>query len=238
MEEELEKQDALEPEMIAYWYLRLNGYMQIKDFIVHPDRRADGSARTDVDLIGVRFPHRKERLYDKDDSPMEDDENNLGLSKYAIDQDKIDVILVEVKKSGICRINGPWTNKEKENMQRVLSAVGCFPTTRKSEINEIANQLYDNGYYAGEYIRIRLVAIASFKSEELSVPRVTQIIWEDILGFLFDRFKKYGKIKANIDQWDAIGKKLRENVNDSNKFKNNKNGFIQWGLNAMSEYDH
>ena len=37
MEEELEKQDALEPEMIANWYLRLNGYMQIKDFIVHPD---------------------------------------------------------------------------------------------------------------------------------------------------------------------------------------------------------
>ena len=28
---------TLNPEKVAYWYLRLNGFLQIEDFYVHPD---------------------------------------------------------------------------------------------------------------------------------------------------------------------------------------------------------
>jgi type I restriction enzyme, R subunit len=31
--------DHLAPEMVAYWYFRLNGFLQIENFIVHPERR-------------------------------------------------------------------------------------------------------------------------------------------------------------------------------------------------------
>jgi len=48
----LERPYSLIPEKVAYWYLRLNGFLQIENFIVHPSRR--GSQRTDADLLAVR----------------------------------------------------------------------------------------------------------------------------------------------------------------------------------------
>lgn len=54
--------DRLDPEKVAYWYFRLNGYFQIENFVVHPERR--GAQRTDADLLAVRFPYRAERLFD------------------------------------------------------------------------------------------------------------------------------------------------------------------------------
>jgi hypothetical protein len=44
-------------EKVAYWYLRLNGFLQIENFYVHPAGR--GGARTDADLLAVRFPYPK-----------------------------------------------------------------------------------------------------------------------------------------------------------------------------------
>ena len=29
----------LDPEKVAYWYFRLNGFLQIENFVVHPERR-------------------------------------------------------------------------------------------------------------------------------------------------------------------------------------------------------
>lgn len=58
-------------EKVAYWYLRLNGFLQIENFYIHPVRR--GSARTDADLLAVRFPYRAERLYDPPYDIMPDD---------------------------------------------------------------------------------------------------------------------------------------------------------------------
>jgi hypothetical protein len=43
---------------LAYWYLRLNGFLTIPNFVLHPE--TGGSQRTEVDVIGVRFPHRSE----------------------------------------------------------------------------------------------------------------------------------------------------------------------------------
>jgi hypothetical protein len=31
--------DRLDPEKVAYWYFRLNGFLQIENFVVHPERR-------------------------------------------------------------------------------------------------------------------------------------------------------------------------------------------------------
>ena len=67
----------LDPEKVAYWYLRLNGFLQIENFVVHPERR--GGQRTDADLLAVRFPYRAERLFDNPHDIMRDDEARLSL---------------------------------------------------------------------------------------------------------------------------------------------------------------
>jgi hypothetical protein len=48
-------------ESVAYWYLRLNGCLTITNFIVHPEWRREGVG-TDADILGVRFPHRREMM--------------------------------------------------------------------------------------------------------------------------------------------------------------------------------
>ena len=111
--------ELLLPEKVAYWYFRLNGFLQIENFVVHPGRR--GSQRRDADLLGVRFPHRAEFLLDHQD-PMRDDEGTLRLSSVLID-----VAIVEVKGNQPCALNGPWTAKEHQNVNRVLAAIGCLP---------------------------------------------------------------------------------------------------------------
>jgi len=55
--------ERLDPEKVAYWYFRLNGFFQIENFVVHPERR--GGQRTDADLPAIRFPFRAERLFDE-----------------------------------------------------------------------------------------------------------------------------------------------------------------------------
>ena len=74
----------LDPEKVAYWYFRLNGFLQIENFVVHPKNR--GGQLTDADLLAVRFPHRAERLYDDPNDIMPDDERGLALSGELIDK--------------------------------------------------------------------------------------------------------------------------------------------------------
>lgn len=45
-------------EQLALWYLRLNGYLTVPNFVLHPD--TPGSERTDADLLAVRFPYSGE----------------------------------------------------------------------------------------------------------------------------------------------------------------------------------
>lgn len=188
-------------EKVAYWYLRLNGFLQIENFYIHPRRR--GSARTDVDLLGVRFPYRAERLYDTPDDIMPDDSRGLSLST-----DRIDVVIAEVKRSR-CALNGPWTQCSDENVHRVLAAIGCLP---HAKIPDAAAQIYRTGLYDdGDRLRIRLVAIGNQINEDIKqYPGVTQIVWQDLLRFVFERFQKYRDQKTQTDHWDEVGKKLKE----------------------------
>ena len=152
--------DRLDPEKVAYWYLRLNGFLQIENFYVHPTGR--GGARTDADLLAVRFPHRAERLYDAPDDIMEDDRCTLSLSR-----DRIDVVIAEVK-TGRCALNGPWTDPDHQNVQRVLAAIGSLP---REQIEQAAESLYRAGFYQNqELLQIRLITIGRERDCPPSAP--------------------------------------------------------------------
>ena len=76
-------------EQLAYWYLRLNGFLTVQNFIVHPDSGSE--QRTDADVLGVRFPYRAE-LKPK---PMIDDEPFTHI------KDKPFIAIAEVKKESV-----------------------------------------------------------------------------------------------------------------------------------------
>lgn len=191
----------LDPERVAYWYLRLNGFLQFENFVVHP--ATYGGQRTDADLIGVRFPHRAERLIDNPVDLMVDDKDTLQLSP-----DKIDVIIAEVK-TGRCALNGPWTNADAQNIQRVLAAVGCLS---ENEIEPAAAALYERASFdARPDLRIRLVLFGREPDPEIAdrYAGITQVTWSAALAFIQDRFVRYSRQKAQTDQWDRTGKDLK-----------------------------
>lgn len=197
-------------EQLAYWYLRLNGFLTIANFVVHPDRGLN--QETDVDLLGVRFPYRHENLY----RPMRDD-NHFERVK-----DKPLIILAEVK-TGRCGLNGPWTNPKRQNMLRVLRAIGAFT---EADSNVVAQGLYDEGLFVSELYRVSLLCLGGEQNPEIAqrYPNISQILWPDILQFIHRRFRDYRLEKRSHSQWDPQGQdlwKAAERFDEETEFKRN-----------------
>ena len=189
----------IEPERLAYWYLRLNGFLTITNFLVHPETRRDHGT-TEVDVLGVRFPFRSENLT----RPMTDDElfTQHGTRLY--------LVIAEVK-SGLCDLNGPWRNPENRNMEKVLAAIGVFP---QSCWQTVAGSLYQNGCFQDDTHLLSLLCIGRRSNEALqnSFNRVPQVTFDHILRFIHGRLLEYLDVKAQHEQWDRDGKALWDTV--------------------------
>jgi len=193
METKVEKK-RIKAESLAYWYFRLNGFLATVNFVIHPD--IGSNQRTDVDILGVRFPYRAELLR----NPMPDD------SLVSQIKDRPYVVIAEVKK-GQCELNGPWVKPEEENLPRVLRAVGITPL---ESITKAAQALYERGHWEDSTCRISLFCVGGERSETIKVryPDVPQLVWNDVLKFIFDRFKGFREQKVSHRQWDSNGKML------------------------------
>ena len=80
------------------------------------------------------------------------------------------------------------------------------------KIDRAADDIYSTGIYDGEdQLLIRLIAIGREQNEDLRLtyPRVPQVIWPDVLGFIFDRHQKYRRQKTQTDHWDITGLQLK-----------------------------
>ncbi|HTT82112.1 MAG TPA: hypothetical protein VMF67_01385 [Rhizomicrobium sp.] len=202
--------EFLGPEEVAYWYFRLNGFFQIENFVIHPKRH--GGQRTDADLLAIRFPFRAERMFDDPNDIMTDDERSLGLSSRLID-----VVIAEVKTNQPCTLNGPWTRKDRQNVHRVLAAIGCLPP---EHIERAAADIYQTGVHLSERgLRIRLVAVGRARSEDLlaAYSDVTQLIWLEMLAFIWDRLRRYRQQKTQVDQWNAQGRIIKWLADESTR---------------------
>ena len=181
----------MKSEHLGYWYLRLNGFFTFNNFIVHPESGME--QRTDIDILGVRFPFRAEIV----DDPMIDDE------PFNLETKRPYFAITEVK-GNRCKLNGPWRNKEDQNMQRVLRAVGMF---NEDQIQIVADSLYSLGSFENENYYVSLVCIGREANRDLKreYPNVPQILFPAMLGFIYHRFKKYSEQKYSHPQWDNSG---------------------------------
>jgi len=189
-------------ENLAYWYLRLNGFLNIPNFVVHPDR--GNNQETDVDFLGIRFPYRAENL----EEPMQDDPCFSEIAEKSF------LAIAEVK-VGKCDLNGPWTNPARRNMKRVLRAAGLLP---EQECGIASKELYKSGFYENQLYFISLLCLGGERNSEIEdkYPNVMQILWPSVLSFIFHRFEKYRNQKVSHPQWDDCGKALW------NEFENNR----------------
>ncbi len=186
------------PQAVAYWYFRLNGCLQIENFVIHPDpdcEPSENQARTDADLVGVRMPWRNEKGMLDDDTIFHEQNN------------KILVYFAEVKKGGYCDINGPWSEPPRQNIPRALRAIGCIPDGR---VNEAAERLYESCFYEDELVIVRVMAVGSEINPVIQnhKPKVVQITWHHALYFIHGRFNSLRMSKAQHDTWPKSGSLL------------------------------
>ena len=196
-------------ESLAYWYLRLNGCLTITNFIVHPEWKREG-VRTDADIVGVRFPHRQEMVR----RPLVDDPWFSSHKRPLL-------VIAEVKK-GRCALNGPWTDPNRKNVAKVLSAMGLYPG---SQLDKVAAALYKKGTYKGAGRVASLMTFGATESQEVveRYPDVPQVVWPKVKEFIYRRFKDYVREKAWHQTWDTNGEGLYELV----KAVGNLEGFCQ-----------
>ena len=193
-------------ERLAYWFLRLNGFLTQYNFVVHPesaDQYGHYNQQTEVDVIGVRFPYRRENRI----KPMQDH----GLFQ---ENGRLQLVLAETK-STRCTLNPSWRDPANENMQKVLGAVGALPP---EHVEAAAAGLYKDGAWTdGAVVSVRWVLFGAQPNGTLrkELPEVQQLTWDrEVLPFIFQRFFEYRMEKQSHSQWDEDAKGLFRTVRD------------------------
>ena len=128
-------------EEFARWYLRLNAYFIVDNFIVHagedPSRITTKGLvgnYTEVDLLGLRMPHSREisgALYIANHGPL------LGNISQ-----KPDAIIVEVKSGSRNKPNRAWRHPENGDAARYVVRYFGFHST-EADIGQVAASLLD-----------------------------------------------------------------------------------------------
>lgn len=108
-------------EELAYWYLRLNGFFPITNFVIH--KSSNTEYPSDCDILAIRTPNVYEEIGGRPqdwDSKLSD---SLGFNKYIIG------IICEVKTGG----NGDIFKQE--NIWYAVDRLGFFPYDSEKNSN-------------------------------------------------------------------------------------------------------
>jgi hypothetical protein len=202
-------------EEVANWYFRLNGFLQIPGFVLHSEVRRQQIS--DADILGVRFPFSHETLHEV---RMTDDR---WISQSTL-PGQVLFVIGEVK-VGKCGVNGPWTDRTRGGMEKVIRRIGFAPDEMTQAI---ADSLYNQLVWQNDDFAVQYVAIGASSNHELSTRfrKLKQLVWPEIAAFLFERFGGFGPIKGVPTQWPRFGKEFaraverREirHVNDASDF--------------------
>lgn len=78
-------------ETLTYWYLRLNGFFPLSNFVLHR-MNIEGRPSADTDLLAVRFPHVFEEI-----GGQQDDWDHRQFAEWGLRLDESLALIVEVK---------------------------------------------------------------------------------------------------------------------------------------------
>ena len=97
------------------------------------------------------------------------------------------------------------------------SRPGSYRGLPPDRIETAATDIYRAGFHRSGRLRIRLVAVGRDRSEDIDAayPQVKQLLWSEMLAFIWDRFHRYRQQKTQVDQWDAEGRKIKRLADQS-----------------------
>lgn len=177
---------------LALWYLRLNGFLTVTNFVLHPPRR--DSQLTEADIVAVRFPYRAEL---DDNSPIDDPEfTRVGDKPY--------FAIAEIARSE-CKLNQPWTKQS--TVIQLLRNFGPLPL---EEIQTVSTAWSQDGVHSSRTFHCSFLCFGTKRSHDLEerYPKVPQKTWIELIDFFDKRFSTYFFRKLDHDQWGLVGNAL------------------------------
>jgi hypothetical protein len=165
-------------ERIAYWYLRLNGFFLLENFVHHetPERRG-----ADADLLAVRLPNARERI-DARDVACDDWHRRFGFSLEAHPL----ALVVQVK-------GGGGDAEQAFRPDRVRDAARRFGGLSDEQVEVIAASP-DRDLIIGPFHVVKLVIGPA------STPLAHFLALSDAWDFVCDRFRQFELRKRG--DWD------------------------------------
>lgn len=127
-------------ETLAYWYLRLNGFFLLRNFVLHPLQESEANDRytADSDLLAIRFPY----VYEETGGQPDDwDSTRFTNWGYSLEEDIIGLI-VEVKTSP--NPDRSMIERNSFNQTRIKQAVQRMGMFEREETISMANELLRN----------------------------------------------------------------------------------------------
>jgi hypothetical protein len=123
-------------ETLAYWYLRLNGFLLLQNFVLHPLAESEGNDKkaADSDLLAVRFPY----VYEETGGQSDDWDPRLRTWGFAPEEEIIGLI-IEVKTSP--GANRSKLEKNSFNRSRMTQAVRRMGMFKSQDAESIVSDL-------------------------------------------------------------------------------------------------
>lgn len=104
-------------ESLTYWYLRLNGFFPLSNFVLHR-ANIENRPSADTDLLAVRFPHVYEEI-----GGQADDWDHERFANWGIRLDEPIALIVEVKTGPRSSVVRAW---RRERLMAAIQRLGIF----------------------------------------------------------------------------------------------------------------
>ena len=188
-------------EELVYWYLRLNGFFPLMNFVQHA-HGLESSHSADRDVLALRFPHVVEEIAGKSDHW---DPNLINCLCQ-----KLPVGLIGEVKAG----KSPEVTQliDDQRLTYSLKRLGCF-----ADVEEAARRLHTDKSVVFENCQVIKVFFAKEASRDFSKLPILPLTLEQLEKFVRERIQKYWDVK--YEAWNHFDSPLLQYFIESEKRK-------------------
>ena len=181
-------------EWVAYWYLRLNGFFPLHNFIVH--RIPPQIRSTEIDLLAIRPPHVFEEVGGQDD----DWDDSLLTQE---DRQRFIAIICEVKRRNNYEADTVFRPRE---IRYAINRFGILGRDRAQDVAEVLIQ--EPRVDATDYLQIRKLFIGDVLKDR--VPTCDFVSFRYAQDFFKRRAEKYrnekreARVLFQSQSWEEV----------------------------------
>lgn len=174
-------------EVLTYWYLRLNGFFPITNFVLHDvHQRENRKYSGDCDILAVRFPFVSEKIRGKYLDWDQDFFRDLGLTS-----DRAIGLIVQVKTGQFDQMD-LLKSFSKETLAYAIKRIGLVA---ESEVPSLVAELNDCAKLSkDDFLLAKLAVIGRPLNDGNERPFIIKEIHE-IDEFIRDRIKEHESTK-------------------------------------------